>query len=709
MNQIIQYIIRFQMALSLAYLCVGITNLQAQTKNDNLEKRVEHYYHKFGRGNVKTTPDDILKAQKFKDSLVLLKKYDLLAEHTKTIGKMHQQQGQMTQAESAYKEAINYGKIGKDSLWVAATYSKLGGFYAIENRNFLSLACQQRALDLFEKFEKNKSSIPEVYNDIAKVHIQLGELETAEKYLVKSLELKKTLGDTLRLGIISTLFADIYRIKKDYLKAEAFYKKDIPKRKKQNNYEGLIISYHGLGDTYFDWKKYDKAEEMYLKALAAADTIQRHRTIGLSLIKLGNLYSITGKQSRAEKIYNRAIEECTQVDSRPYQLSAFKAMYDIHKNKGNLKDALLYLEKYTYVNDLNTKETMALRAEDMNAAYALREKENEVRRLDEENKKSQQVRHILIGGILLLILLSAFLVTLYYGRNNVLKSLSKEQDRIKILLHEKEKLLLNLNETHHQLVHSEKMASLGVMTAGIAHELNNPISSIHACAEALKMDYEDLEPLFKTLIKIKENPSLQPEDIQTLTKLLSKLDIVYLSIELKTLLQTIMKGSDRTSEIIQGLKTFSRDTGSNKELFAIEEGIDATLTLLHHKMKDRIDVQKSYHFNKKILCEVSKLNQVFLNIIDNAIHAISDKGTIKIETKSEQNLCIVKISDNGKGMDESTQNKIFEPFYTTKEVGLGTGLGLAISYAIIKEHQGDIKVISTPEHGTSFVITIPAS
>ncbi len=679
--------------------------LQGQANFDYYEKRVKRFEEKFSKGNVSTKKTDIEAALLLKDSLLLINRIDLLAEHFKTIGKMYQQIGQMNSAESAFLLAIKSGQKSMDSIWLGNTYSRVGSFYAIENRSVLALDFQLKALELLEKHDKTKKSIPEVYNDISRAYIQLGDLDIADKYLKKSLKLKTELRDTFRLGVISNLYADIYRLRGEFNKAEEFYLKDIPKRVSQKNYEGSIMSYQGLGDTYFEWNKPELAEKYYIKALHAADTIKRYRSIGLSLIKLGNLYLKTGRNDEAQRSFQRAIEECTQVDSRVYQESAYLALYELNKKNGSLTTALSYLEKYIEVEQTRTNEAFKSKSDDMQASFELRERENELSRLEAENKRNSQTQKILIMGIAILLILSGFLVFLYFTRNRILKSLYSEQENTRNLLKEKEELLNNIEETHHQLVHIEKMASIGVMTAGIAHELNNPVSSIHASVEALKMDYEDLKPVFSILSEINIHPSA--EKLQLLQKELLHIDISHLSTEIKSLLTNIMNGSQRTSDIIQGMKTFSRDSGEVNQAYFIEDGLDAALTLLNHKMKDHIVVIKKYNFKNVVNCNVSKINQVFLNILDNAIHSMSTDGILEIETLLDKDVCKIKISDNGNGIEESIQQKIFEPFFTTKEIGYGTGLGLAISYAIIKGHNGDIKVQSSPNEGTSMIISLP--
>lgn len=686
-------------------ILIGLSGTLFSQEKSYFESRTLYFKDNFAKGNILAKKSDLIVALKFKDSLYKINRSDLLAEHMLTVGKMYQRMGQMTSAEGAFQAGLRLGRNSKDSIWVAKAYSRIGGFYALENRNFKALDYQMKSLSLFEKFAKEKIYLPDVYNEIANAYIQMGELKTAEQYLEKSLKLKKELKDTLRLGIINNMYADIYRQRGDYAKAEQFYLNDLPKREKQKNYEGAILSYLGLGDTYLGWKKYEKAESIFLKALSIADTIKRPRFIGISLVKLGELYLNIGRKPDAERVFKRAINECTQVDSRIYQLAAYKSMYKLYKDNNQLNEAIYYLEKYLEINQIYSDEAFELKAEDMTAAYELRQKEEDLLRLTTENNKNAQIQKILTLGLVLLIVLSSFLIFLYSGRNTALKKLFQEQQNTKNLLREKEMLLENLESSHHQLVHSEKMASIGVMTAGIAHELNNPVGSIHASAEALKMDYDDLVPLFKVLDHIKKTNDQAHWD--NLLYLLKDIDIKYLSAELETLLNTVMNGSVRTSQIIQGLKTFTRDSGDTKEPYFIEDGLDAALTLLHHKFKDQITIKKQYEFGKTLLCNGSKLNQVFLNVLDNAIQALSGEGIISIATKEDNNYCIIKISDNGHGMDTTTQKSIFQPFFTTKEIGKGTGLGLAISYAIVKDHQGEMQVISAPGQGTAITISIP--
>ncbi|NUO01961.1 MAG: tetratricopeptide repeat protein [Saprospiraceae bacterium] len=696
-----------RLIVPIAFLCCYLGTARAQEGHAYFKQRVEYFRALSVKGNNVANIEVINGAKALNDSLLRARQYELTPDLLLAIGRLHQQLGRMGNAEFFYREGLQRGQKYKDSLWVAAAWDRLADFYALEERSSLSLDCYFKALQLRETHDPSRKSIADTYHGIARSYIQTGALTTAVEYLEKSLNLKKELKDTLRLGIINTLYADIYRLQGQHALSEKYYLKDIPKRLQQNNYEGLTISYLGLAQNYQGWGKYRDAEIYYLKALQIAEAIKRQRNIGLILLNLGTLYKANGQDDRAKAVFRRAVETCTAVDSRIYQLNAFRNLYTMYKDDGNLPKALEYLELYATVQDSASKESLNMKMEDYKAAYELKEREKEIAQLDTENKQGKQLRNVLIIGILLLLLSLIFVVALFRSRNKALKELNQEQANTKALLWEKEQLLDHLQQTNLQLIHSEKMASIGVMTAGIAHELNNPVSSIHASVEALRMDHKDLMPVFEKLAVLQKSADTNPAIVEELKTLVSRIDMGYLSEELQTLMNTIINGSQRTSDIIQGLKIFSRDTGDDFLPYRVEEGIETALTLLHHKLKNKIQVEKSYQFNGVIQCQISKINQVFLNILDNAIQALGEEGTIFIETKAQNGWCIITVRDTGTGIDNATRQKIFEPFFTTKEVGKGTGLGLAISYAIIQQHRGEIRVDSTPGEGTAFIITLP--
>lgn len=266
--------------------------------------------------------------------------------------------------------------------------------------------------------------------------------------------------------------------------------------------------------------------------------------------------------------------------------------------------------------------------------------------------------------------------------------------------------LENLKLAQAQLIQSEKMASVGVLTAGIAHELNNPINFVSGNVKPLRRDIEDVFSIIEKYDDIIHNDKLV-EAFKDVDALKEKIDYSLLMKEITGLLEGIEEGADRSSQIVKGLRSFSRLDEEKLQIYDIHEGIDSTLILLYNKIKSRIEIRKEYGNFKEIECYPSKLKQVLMNILTNSIQAIEDKGEIIIQTISSDIGIKIIIKDNGRGMSSEVKEHIFEPFYTTKDVGKGTGLGLSISFGIIEEHNGNIDVISEPGKGSEFIISLP--
>ena len=280
------------------------------------------------------------------------------------------------------------------------------------------------------------------------------------------------------------------------------------------------------------------------------------------------------------------------------------------------------------------------------------------------------------------------------------KEISERQKR------ELELTLQNLKLTQNQLIQSESMASVGQLTAGIAHELNNPINFISGNVKPLARDIDQIFTIlgdYETVIRNKKLEELFSE----VESFKQECDYQYLLKEIKDLLNGIGEGARRSNEIVKGLRTFSRLDEDIYKLADIHEGLDSTLILLSNKTKDKINIHKIYGNLPKIECLPGKLNQVFMNILTNSVQAIKDKGDIYIETVSSRMVVKVIIRDTGTGMLPEVKEHIFEPFFTTKDVGKGTGLGLSISYGIIEQHHGNIDVLSEHGMGTEFIITLP--
>jgi signal transduction histidine kinase len=283
------------------------------------------------------------------------------------------------------------------------------------------------------------------------------------------------------------------------------------------------------------------------------------------------------------------------------------------------------------------------------------------------------------------------------------KKIEKELKKTNIELNA---LLENLKKTQAQLVDAEKMASLGQLTAGIAHEINNPINFVSGNINPLLRDIDDMIQILNRYDKVVEDKNLE-EQFKEIKRLKEEVDYRFLISEIKSLIEGIREGAVRTTEIVKGLRNFSRLDETEFKLSDIHEGLDSTLLILTNKLKKNIEVIKDYGNIPRIYCYPGQLNQVFMNILNNAIQAIHLEGKIWIKTSMDENYVFISIRDSGVGMSPEMQKRVFEPFFTTKEVGKGTGLGLSITYGIIEKHNGKISVISKVGKGSEFIISLP--
>jgi two-component system NtrC family sensor kinase len=262
-----------------------------------------------------------------------------------------------------------------------------------------------------------------------------------------------------------------------------------------------------------------------------------------------------------------------------------------------------------------------------------------------------------------------------------------------------------LEEAQNQLLQSEKMASIGQLAAGVAHEINNPIGFVNSNLNSLKSYVEDLLGLIAGYEA--QEPGL-PEGVRgELARLKQELDLEYLREDVPVLLRESADGLTRVKRIVQDLKDFSRVDNADWQEADLNAGLDSTLNVVYNEVKYKAEVRKNYGRLPPVRCLAAQLNQVFMNLIVNAAHAIDGHGVITLSTGHCGHWVWVEVADTGCGMSAEVQRRIFEPFYTTKPVGKGTGLGLSLSFSIVQKHQGMIKVQSEPGRGSAFRVWIP--
>ena len=315
------------------------------------------------------------------------------------------------------------------------------------------------------------------------------------------------------------------------------------------------------------------------------------------------------------------------------------------------------------------------------------------------NLKEQYLNYAYLFSLVLIAIL-LFAVINFFGKQKSNKELAIRNEKLKNTLE-------TLQQTQAKLVQNEKMASLGMVTAGMAHEINNPMTFVYAGVNILKSEIATYRSIIKGLIQANNEKTNSITDSKTTNLLLEYSDTQ------KSVDQTISDiefGAKRVTDIVNSLQNFSRLNEDDVKTIDINEAIESTLKILgsHAKNKKIIISTNISTSPLNIECFPASINQVLVNLISNSIDACPDKkGEINVEAEIKENICIIKIKDNGCGIEEKNIGKIFDPFFTTKTIGEGTGLGLSISYNIIKKHNGSITAENNVTCGACFTLEIP--
>ena len=271
---------------------------------------------------------------------------------------------------------------------------------------------------------------------------------------------------------------------------------------------------------------------------------------------------------------------------------------------------------------------------------------------------------------------------------------------------------VELKSAQSRILQQEKMASIGQLAAGVAHEINNPMGFIISNLSSLGrymnkiVDFMHLQSEAVAKLALQEEMD-RSEIVNGIVERKKAMKLDFIMSDLGNLIRESLDGADRVKKIVQDLKTFSRLDDFEFKMANINDGLDSTITIAWNELKYKAALKKEYGDIPVVMCNLGQLNQVFMNILLNAAQAITAQGVITVKTWSDGSCIYISISDTGAGIPAGKINRIFEPFYTTKDVGQGTGLGLSIAYDIIKKHNGEIRVESKVGQGTTFTIIVP--
>ena len=639
-------------------------------------------------------------------------KFKIAAHTNNNLGVYFFQQKNFKTAESYFQEAMQSFNASNSPKMLALMTARLGYVYDMDMDFDKALDLYKQSLRNFEQLHLEKQ-LAEVNYLISKLYIKINKADEASDYLKQGIEASGKSKTSALGNKMTNLLQSIEQSKKErntrLLQLLAVEKNGF--QSMSNSQKGKVckeIGYNYWGGSEFEKANnyFNKSATYYATAGEMPDNDEAMPDATQALLfkphDVDDLKQASRSYDRIRDSILRVMISTKSLDKKNLQDVLGAAYSKLSKEQINAltqstdeqiqklvreRDSLSKSELNYNETDILAKESLIkqLMKEKEVQAYALKANELELakRRLD---------RYWMFGIAAVFLLIAIFIFIIY--RNN-----QRALVRTKIAYKELNETHDKLKTTQQQLVQSEKMAGLGQLTAGVAHEINNPINFVSSSIGSLKRDVDDLKLLVKTYQE-------KPNEAVALAK---QLDIDYTVKEIDELMQGITEGANRTAEIVKGLRNFSRTDEAEKKNANINECLDSTIMILQTKLKDKnIELKKQFAQLPDIACYPGQLNQVFMNIISNAADAIEgNNGEINVVTKKENNNILVSIKDNGKGMTDEVKKKIFDPFFTTKDVGSGTGLGLSIAYGIMEKHNAKIEVESEVGKGTTFIVSLP--
>jgi signal transduction histidine kinase/tetratricopeptide (TPR) repeat protein len=625
-------------------------------------------------------------------------KYDLgLTGAYLNYGLAFSNKGDYKKADEYYEQALTLAEKNNFDKMLPKVLNNMGLSAMAVGNYSLALSYYYRSLETAEKV-KDQFSLGRTYNNIAIVNFFQGKMEEAEVNYKKLLTIAKANNDIDGYILANNNIGEVYLERKQFATAIIYFTSALQTADSARKLRYLVSSNKNLGLVYLQMDSLQKASFYFKEAYKGAINVGNKPSTCVALIGLANTQLKQELLNDALTSGKDAVAMAEQMGSTQLQRDANEVLAKIYEAKGDGFQALNHYRLFKQYADSLRNIDSERTSERLKAEFDFSRKELQFER------KSIQQRWLLFSvfAALLTAILIMFLV--YRSRQKEKKANMVLQRKNNTIEHQKqiaEDTLHQLQSTQKQLIQAEKMASLGELTAGIAHEIQNPLNFVNNFSELNK----------ELLVELKDE--LKKGNLDEVTAIAE--DVI--SNEEK-----INSHGKRAADIVKGMLQHSRNGSGQQELTDINELCDEYLRLAYHGLRAK-DNGFNASFTSSFDESIGKINvvsqdfgRVILNLINNAFYAVNDKKkkvsedynpTISITTKKTDKEVVIAVADNGSGIPQNIREKIFQPFFTTKPTGSGTGLGLSLSYDIIKAHNGELKVESTEGQGTTFIIHLP--
>lgn len=636
---------------------------------------------------------------KLKEAKTILQDIDDTTDISKiysTYGMMYGMESQYDSSRFYFEKAINIALKTGNKEGLAKDYGGLAIGYQMQSNYPKTLFYQQKSLKIAEEIGDVKSQAYTLLN-MGSTYQKMNDTLRSETFLLKAIKLAEKKGIKIVEVYGYSNLASLYSFMGKWEKTYEFGTKASQLAHELGDIPIEIASDSKTAMALANLKRFSEAEELLNRVMSRAEAADQPLILSQLYDAMGITFMLQEKYKEAIPYYVRNIEILKKMGSADNEISAsYKNLSICYEKVGNYKNALVNFQQYATIRDSLSSSEKIKEFTEQTMNYEFQKKE-ELQRLQQKNRdeiNSTRQLALIIGLILTLILM--------FVAYRALRIKQKGNAKLKAQKENIQKALADLKRTQNQLIQSEKMASLGELTAGIAHEIQNPLNFVNNFSEvSTELITEMTEEL--------ENHHYE--------------EVLELAQDLKMNLEKINHHGKRADAIVKGMLQHSRKSTTEKKPVDINMLCEEYLKLSYHGLRAKdnsFNATLNSDFDKtipKININPQNVGRVLLNLLNNAFYALNEKQkmagpdyvpTLTLKTIDNADFLTITIQDNGIGIPEKIMNKIFQPFFTTKPSGQGTGLGLSISYDIItKEHNGQLTAETTEGEGTTFTITLP--